>query len=276
MNRRQFSQRLAALIATPALPARTAVAATGPAAATGVVVPAGAYGWAEYLMKLHQTCTPAMLKSILNVSDHAARSLHAELVRQGVISRTGAVSRGLKLRQKRREKAVPDSGSNGLDVVIGPATTADIPALVPIWHQGWHDAHSAHVPDELCAQRTPESFRARLEKNLGYTRVARVDGTVAGFHMLRADELFQFYVERDHRGRGVAAKLMADAELRLQEQGVSDAFLHVVPENRRAVAFYNRLGWVGDEIEPALLETLDQPYELACLVLRKNLTPDTN
>jgi len=132
------------------------------------------------------------------------------------------------------------------EILIRPARPADMPAVAGIWHAGWPDGHLGHVSDELVAIRTPGSFRARAAQRTGDTRVAEVDGEIAGFTMVVDDEVEQVYVAAAHRGSGVADELLADAERRIGEGGHRRAWLAVVAGNARARRFYERRGWVDD------------------------------
>ncbi len=126
---------------------------------------------------------------------------------------------------------------------LRPATDADAPAVATIWHLGWRDGHLGHVPDELLAARTPESFFERAAQRTGDTTVADVDGAVAGFVMVVDDEVEQVYVSADHRGSGIAGALLAEAERQVQAGGHRQAWLAVVAGNARARRFYERSGW---------------------------------
>jgi ribosomal protein S18 acetylase RimI-like enzyme len=61
--------------------------------------------------------------------------------------------------------------------------------------------------------------------------------------MLKGDELYQLYVSAQSRGSGVAAALVADAEERLAESGVTTAWLACAIGNERAARFYEKCGW---------------------------------
>jgi GNAT superfamily N-acetyltransferase len=132
------------------------------------------------------------------------------------------------------------------EILIRPARPADMPAVAGIWHAGWSDGHLGHVPDELVAMRTADSFRIRAAGRASDTRVAEVDGEIAGFTMIVENEVEQVYVAAAHRGTGVADLLLADAERRIREDEHRRAWLAVVAGNARARQFYERRGWVDD------------------------------
>jgi GNAT superfamily N-acetyltransferase len=129
---------------------------------------------------------------------------------------------------------------------VRPAVADDVPAIAAIWEAAWRDGHLGNVPDALVAIRTAESFRERTVERIPETSVAEVDGIVAGFVTLEDDELEQLFVDRAHRGIGVADALMADAERRLRQAGHRQAWLSVVAGNARARRFYERSGWIDD------------------------------
>ena len=131
-------------------------------------------------------------------------------------------------------------------ITVRSAVAEDAHAIAEIWESAWRDAHLGHVPDSLVEVRTAESFRERAGALVPETSVAVVDGVVAGFVTLDADELEQLFVDRDHRGTGVADALMADAERRLRAAGHRQVWLAVVAGNARARRFYERSGWTDE------------------------------
>jgi ribosomal protein S18 acetylase RimI-like enzyme len=126
---------------------------------------------------------------------------------------------------------------------LRPATAADAAAVARIWSDGWRDGHLGHVPAELVGARTEASFATRAAERVGDTTVAVVAGAVAGFVMVVGDEVEQVYVAAEHRGRGVADALLAEAERRVAAGGHGRAWLAVAAGNARARAFYERAGW---------------------------------
>jgi GNAT superfamily N-acetyltransferase len=132
---------------------------------------------------------------------------------------------------------------------LRPATGADAEAVAVLFHRGWHDVHPGRVPDGLTRRRTLDAFRDRVTRRIAETdetTVAEVDGTIAGFVMVSADEAEQVYVDRAFRGTDVAALLLTEAERQIAAGGHDVAFLVVVRRNDRAQAFYARQGWVDE------------------------------
>ena len=136
------------------------------------------------------------------------------------------------------------TGNEGIE--LRRATPDDAEAVASIWRDGWGDGHLGNVPDELVAARTPESFSSRAAQRVGDTVVFVVDGAVAGFVMVVDDEVEQVYVSRRHRGTGVAAALLGEAERLVRSNGHERAWLAVVAGNARARRFYERMGWTDE------------------------------
>ena len=131
-------------------------------------------------------------------------------------------------------------------VTVRPASPGDAQDVARIWYDGWRDGHLGHVPDELLAVRTPESFEERASQRVTDTAVALVGNMVAGFVMVVQDEVEQVYLSRNHRGTGLASLLLAEAERLVAVQGHSRAWLAVATGNDRARRFYARNGWVDE------------------------------
>jgi len=131
-------------------------------------------------------------------------------------------------------------------VAVRSATPADTPVVAEIWFHGWRDGHEGHVPAELVEVRTHESVRLRAAQRVDGSVVAVVDGVVAGFVMVVAAEIEQVYVAREHRGTGVASRLLSEGERLVAANGFEDAWLAVVAGNLRARRFYERSGWIDE------------------------------
>ena len=137
---------------------------------------------------------------------------------------------------------------------LRPATADDAANVADLWHRGWHDAHPGHVPEGLTAARTLTAFHERATSRMDDTTVAVFDGRVAGFVMVVEDEVEQLYVGASHRGTGLAATLLDEAERQVAQAGHDVAWLAVVVGNARARRFYAGRGWADEG---------DLPYEVS-------------
>ncbi len=96
-------------------------------------------------------------------------------------------------------------------------------------------------------------------------------GAPLGFHLLKDDELYQFYLAAEARGTGAAAVLMADAETRLAARGVEIAWLACAIGNARAARFYEKTGWTMARIETVPTETSEGLFPLEVWRYEKRL-----
>ena len=153
------------------------------------------------------------------------------------------------------------------------AHESEIDQLARIWYDGWRDAHERILPAELARDRTLENFQVRLHEALANVRATGPLGDPSGFCILKEDELYQLYVSARSRGTGVAAALIADAEVWLAERGVKSAWLACAIGNERAARFYEKSGWrrVGNMV--SVLETAEGPFALEVWRYEKVLIP---
>lgn len=157
-------------------------------------------------------------------------------------------------------------------VQVRPAVRADAEQVARIWFDGWRDAHLGHVPDELLAVRTEESFGLRAADRVADTTVAAVDAAVAGFVMVVDDEVEQVYVDGRRRGSGIANILLAEAERQVAANGHEAAWLAVVAGNGRARRFYERNGWADEGDFDYQASTEAGPIPVPCRRYVKRLT----
>jgi len=149
-------------------------------------------------------------------------------------------------------------------IVLRRAVAEDANAIADIWYRGWRDGHLGHVPEALVAARSPESFASRASERVADGVVAVVDGAVAGFVMVVGDEIEQVYVSASHRGTGVAAALLGEAERLVGANGHELAWLAVVPGNARARSFYERNGWADEGRFDYPARTAHGPIAVPC------------
>lgn len=133
------------------------------------------------------------------------------------------------------------------------AETADIAAL----HLR---ARSTYYPDGLPEDGTdwPARWREAVEHPDGQVLCAVRDGHLAGIASFRtppgapADtvKLFQFHVDPGQWRTGIGTALHTACAEEWRANGRRTAVLEVHADNRRAQAFYARLGWIPDPGHP--------------------------
>lgn len=127
-------------------------------------------------------------------------------------------------------------------IVVRAATGRDHKAIVRLWHQGWHDAHSHLVPGEILAFRMPMHFELWLKEAKDQFYIATGRGLL-GFVSVRDAEIVKLYVGENARGTGVARALLSFGEQILLKDGIKEAELFCMAGNTRAQRFYEREGW---------------------------------
>lgn len=83
----------------------------------------------------------------------------------------------------------------------------------------------------------------------------------------RTAEIGALYIDPDHWREGVGSALLSAALAELSERGWRDVVLWVLPENRRALAFYDRFGFA---IEPGV-EKVEERSGRPVIRLRRGL-----
>lgn len=150
-------------------------------------------------------------------------------------------------------------------------TAADIPEMAQLWHSGWHDGHAAHVPAALTRLRTLVSMTERLARLIARTRVATIDGRIAGFCTVRGAAIHQMYAAPFAQGTGVAAQLMAEGEARIKAAGHSTASLDCAIGNTRAARFYDKCGWHNRGEVTTQVDTSEGPFTITLWRFEKPL-----
>jgi GNAT superfamily N-acetyltransferase len=156
-------------------------------------------------------------------------------------------------------------------ITVRDAEPADLKPLAHLWWSGWRDGHDGLLPEALTRLRTLNSFETRMEAALPEVRALGSVGAPLGFHLLKDDELYQFYLAAEARGTGAAATLMADAEARLARAGVTTAWLACAIGNARAARFYEKAGWTMARIETVPTETSEGLFPLEVWRYEKRL-----
>lgn len=146
-----------------------------------------------------------------------------------------------------------------------------IAEIARLWDEGWQAAHIDIVPAELAKTRNYESFYERLERGLDTVRVATLNGGIAGFCMVKNDEIYQIYVAPTAQGSGVAQRLLEDGERRISKAGHKTAWLACSIGNEKAARFYEKSGWVNARTQTVDLDTSEGPFPLKIWRFEKQL-----
>jgi len=140
------------------------------------------------------------------------------------------------------------------DVVLRTAVPADAEAAARCHLECWREAYRGLIPDSVLD--SPTGLDQRIESwttmitNGPLRLLAVADGEVAGFIHFGPghdddidvdDELGAIYVRKAWWGTGLGQRLLA-----VSAPGVPDAYVWVLADNARAIAFYAKNGFVAD------------------------------
>ncbi|MBU0454365.1 GNAT family N-acetyltransferase [Streptococcus oralis] len=140
--------------------------------------------------------------------------------------------------------------------------------------QTWREAYDDLLPAEFQETMTLERCRFFSQKYPKNTLIA-IDGMkIVGFisygnfrdETIQAGEIIALYVLKDYYGKGIAQKLMKEALTTLEQ--FSEIFLWVLKENKRAIAFYQKMGFTFDGQEKIL--DLGKPITEIRMVRKKS------
>ena len=126
-----------------------------------------------------------------------------------------------------------------MDYVISAMTIEDYEAVMALWRSakgiGLSEADSR------------DNIKAYLERNPGFSSVARLSGEVVGAllcgHDGRRGFLHHLAVKEEQRRRGVGRMLVDRSLNHLSRAGISKCHLFVFQENEEAKEFWQKLGW---------------------------------
>ena len=124
--------------------------------------------------------------------------------------------------------------------------------------QTWREAYDDLLPAEFQETMTLEKCRFFSQKYPENTLIAMDGKKVVGFisygnyrdETIQAGEIIALYVLKDYYGKGVSKQLMHAAFVALDP--FSEIYLWVLKDNKRAIAFYQKMGFTFDGQEQIL------------------------
>ena len=124
--------------------------------------------------------------------------------------------------------------------------------------QTWREAYDDLLPADFQETMTLEKCRFFSQKYPENTLIAMDGKKVVGFisygnfrdEAIQAGEIIALYVLKDYYGKGVSKQLMHAAFVALDQ--FSEIYLWVLKDNKRAIAFYQKMGFTFDDQEQIL------------------------
>lgn len=143
-------------------------------------------------------------------------------------------------------------------IIKSMETPKEIEGKSLVHWQMWREAYDDLLPAEFQETMTLERCRLFSQKYPENTLIAIGDLKVVGFisygnfrdETMQAGEIITLYVLKDYYGKGIAQKLMKAALTALNH--FSEIFLWVLKDNKRAIAFYQKMGFTFDGQEKIL------------------------
>lgn len=124
--------------------------------------------------------------------------------------------------------------------------------------QTWREAYDDLLPADFQETMTLEKCRFFSQKYPENTLIAMDGKKVVGFisygnyrdETIQAGEIIALYVLKDYYGKGVSKQLIHAAFVALDQ--FSEIYLWVLKDNKRAIAFYQKIGFTFDGQEQIL------------------------
>ncbi|CIV55973.1 GNAT family N-acetyltransferase [Streptococcus pneumoniae] len=143
-------------------------------------------------------------------------------------------------------------------IIKSMETPKEIEGKSLVHWQMWREAYDDLLPAEFQETMTLERCRLFSQKYPENTLIAIGNLKVVGFisygnfrdETMQAGEIIALYVLKDYYGKGIAQKLMKAALTALNH--FSEIFLWVLKDNKRAIAFYQKMGFTFDGQEKIL------------------------
>lgn len=140
--------------------------------------------------------------------------------------------------------------------------------------QTWREAYDDLLPADFQETMTLEKCRFFSQKYPENTLIAMDGKKVVGFisygnfrdEAIQVGEIIALYVLKDYYGKGVSKQLMHAAFVALDQ--FSEIYLWVLKDNKRAVAFYQKMGFSFDGQEKIL--KLGKPVKELRMVCSSN------
>ena len=130
--------------------------------------------------------------------------------------------------------------SRAADITIDEMRAEDISAVCTLFYSVSELGVSASFD-------SPERIRSYLERNPGFSSVARKEEHVVGAilcgHDGRRGSFYHAVVLPEYRGAGIARRMVDRSLSSLKERGITTAFLFTHEQNKAAQSFWKEIGW---------------------------------
>jgi ribosomal protein S18 acetylase RimI-like enzyme/ATP adenylyltransferase/5',5'''-P-1,P-4-tetraphosphate phosphorylase II len=148
-----------------------------------------------------------------------------------------------------------------MGLTIRPWGISDLTAIRRITWQSWISTYSSFIPESdlksyFDTHYTEASFPSLFNHPSMQGYVAEVESQITGYIRLvfNPDEnriyIPSFHVVGDFQGKGVGTRLLEAAERYATEKGLHELWIGVMVQNRQALVFYRKAGFIFVKEEP--------------------------
>lgn len=148
-------------------------------------------------------------------------------------------------------------------MLLRPAEPADALAVARVHVRSWQAAYRGLLPDSYLDSLRPEDRAAKYDfthadTQRPHTLVAVEAGQIVGFATTMPSpdagtshlgELAALYVDPEHWHSGFGLALITAARAHLVAAGYTQAVLWILAGNARAARFYEKDGWIADNVK---------------------------
>ena len=101
--------------------------------------------------------------------------------------------------------------------------------------------------------------------------MAKPDGAILGFCLIKENEIYQFYVAKTAQGTGAASALMRRSQRTQPDARFDHAFVAVDKANARAIGFYEKASFITGGVHVIYFATSQGPFAYECFIFKTKL-----
>lgn len=169
--------------------------------------------------------------------------------------------------------------------MVRQANTADSVAisklLADTWRVAFKDVFSKKFIQDLKDNRWLPFLQKSFTEGTSHILVSEIEGRIAGISMYGPSrdwenedgigEILSFYVHPDFWRKKVGSQLMVDTFEALKKEGFDRVDIWVLIENRRAIGFYEKMGFNITESKKDIIEDEKVlPHQLMIYEFKEN------
>ena len=101
--------------------------------------------------------------------------------------------------------------------------------------------------------------------------MAKSNGAILGFCLIKENEIYQFYVAKAAQGTGAASALMRRSRRTQTDARFDHAFVAVDKASARAMGLYEKASFFNDGVRVIDFATSQGPFAYECFIFKTKL-----